>query len=81
MNDFGIYVAGFRMVGTVFFSYSVPKSRSIGGAVLPFFNEIAAGKLHVFLGEGGFWNGKDIQGGIVTLNMIIGRQGLLFIFG
>jgi hypothetical protein len=81
MNDFGIDFAGFRMVGSVLFSYSVPKFGLLGRAVLPFFDEIAAGELHVFFGEGGFGNGKDIQGGIIALNMGIGRKSLFFIVG
>ena len=81
MNDFGIDFAGFRMVGSVLFSYSVPKFGLLGGSVLPLFDEIAAGEFHVFLGEGGFGNGKDIEGGIVTLNVRIGGKRFLLIVG
>jgi hypothetical protein len=81
MNDFGIDFAGFRMVGSVLFSYSIPKFGLIGRAVLPFFDEIAAGEFHVFLGEGRFGNGKNIEGGIIALNMGIRGKSLFFIVG
>ena len=81
MNDFGKDFAGFRMVGSVLFSHGVPKGGLFRGAVVPLFDEIATGKFHVFLGESGFGNGKDVQGGIVTLDVRIGGKRLLFIFG
>ena len=48
------------MVGSVLFSHGVPKGGLFSGPVIPLFDEIAAGKLHVFLGESGFGNGKNV---------------------